>query len=62
MRTQAATNEYARSVPIDIMSTKAFRSKRKAIRARRTGKTAFALSIYILSKAYIFLIIIYLSI
>lgn len=33
MRTQAATREYARSVPMDIMSTRAFRSKRNAITA-----------------------------
>ena len=31
--TQAATNEYARSVPMDMRSTKSFRSKRKAMTA-----------------------------
>lgn len=34
IRTQAATSEYARSVPIDIISTRALRSKRNAITAR----------------------------
>lgn len=31
--TQAATKEYARRVPMDMRSTKSFRSKRKAITA-----------------------------
>lgn len=38
MRTQVATSEYARSVPIDIISTKAFRSNRNAITAKKENK------------------------
>lgn len=43
-RTQAATKEYARRVPMDMRSTRSFRSKRKAItaaggRGRREGRT-----------------------
>lgn len=35
MRTQMATKEYANRVPMDMRSTRAARSNRKAIRAAR---------------------------
>lgn len=39
MRTQMATKEYAKRVPMDMRSTRAARSNRKAIRAGRRSKT-----------------------
>ena len=41
MRTQMATKEYANRVPIDMRSTSAARSNRKAIRAVRRSKKGF---------------------
>lgn len=39
MRTQIATKEYAKRVPMDMRSTSAARSNRKAIKAVRRNKT-----------------------
>ena len=38
MSTQMATNEYANRVPMDMRSTRAARSNRKAMRAARRSK------------------------
>lgn len=38
MSTQMATNEYASRVPMDMRSTRAARSKKKAIKAGRRNK------------------------
>lgn len=41
MRTQMATKEYANRVPMDMRSTRAARSNRKAIRAVRRSESRF---------------------
>lgn len=41
MRTQMATKEYANRVPIDMRSTRAARSNRKAMRAIGRSKMRF---------------------
>lgn len=46
MRTQMATKEYANRVPMDMRSTRAARSNRKAIKAVRRNKTRFLRNIY----------------
>lgn len=39
IRTQAATKEYVKRVPMDMRSTRAPKSNRKAIRAGRRNKS-----------------------
>lgn len=45
MRTQMATREYASRVPMDMRSTRAARSNRKAIKAAKKKKNAKHLAI-----------------
>lgn len=46
MRTQMATKEYANRVPMDMRSTSAARSNRKAMRAVQRSKTRFIRNIF----------------
>lgn len=47
MRTQMATKEYANKVPIDMRSTRAAKSNKRAIRAVRRRNKTIMLQIFI---------------